>query len=355
MAADLKPITELFLEQAGALWPFYLGSVLFAAVIKTFRWDRRIRASLVRYDRASIGVATAAGLISPLCSCGILPVVIALSAAGVPLPPVLSLLITSPLMSPDAFVITVGQLGWTYALWKLAAATLVGLLAGFSARWLSRRGILTGTSLKAERVYGEGGKARPGFEEIVSAGCFSHALEGGSASFTPHREVGGETSTLRWFLPDGKRFMGFLAGGEVAGRESRLVFFLERFRDMAILVGKYLAAALLIQAVVTYYVPANVVDPLLGRKSALSILFAVLLSIPLPLHQVAAPSVIKGLMTTGMSPGAAMAMLVGGPVTSIPALSALLGVYDRRAFALYFALGIGAALLSGLLFQVFYG
>ena len=321
MAAELTLITALFLEQARDLLPFYLGSVFFAAFIKTFRWDRRIRASLVRFDRAAIVVATAAGLVSPLCSCGILPVVIALSAAGVPLPPVLALLITSPLMSPDAFVITVGQLGWTYALWKLAAASGVGLLAGFSALWFSRRGILTGSSLKAERVYGGGGKARPGFEQIVAAGCFSHTGEPGG----------------------------------VVERENRIVFFLERFRDMALLVGKYLAAALLIQAAVTYYVPANVIDPLLGRKSALSILFAVLLSIPLPLHQVAAPSVIKGLMTTGMSPGAAMAMLVGGPVTSIPALSALLGVYDRRAFALYFGLGVGAALVSGLLFQIFYG
>src|SRR5512134_302157 len=120
MLTDLRVIGGLFLEQARDLWPFYLGGVLFAAFIKTFMWDRRIRASLVRYDRVAILVGVGAGLVSPLCSCGILPVVIALSAAGVPLPPVLSLLITSPLMSPDAFLVTAGQLGWTYALWKLA-------------------------------------------------------------------------------------------------------------------------------------------------------------------------------------------------------------------------------------------
>ena len=83
-------------------------------------------------------------------------------------------------------------------------------------------------------------------------------------------------------------------------------------------------------------------------------LFAVLLSIPLPLHQVAVPSVIKGLLAAGMSPGAGMAMLVGGPVTSIPAMSALLGVYDRRAFALYLGVGVAAAISFGILFQAFY-
>lgn len=321
MPADIKIIAGLFLDQARDLWPFYLGGVLFAAFIKTYKWDRRIRASLVRYGSASILVATGAGLVSPLCSCGILPVVIALSAAGVPLPPVLSLLITSPLMSPDAFVITVGQLGWTYALWKLVVAATVGLAAGFAALWLSRRGLIEGTSFRAGALYAGEGRVRPGYEEIAAAGCFAHGNEPGG----------------------------------VVDRESRLVFFVERFRDMALLVGKFLVLALLILAAMTYYVPMNAVEPLLGRRSALSVVYAALIAIPLPLHQVAAPSVIKGLLAAGMSPGAAMAMLVGGPVTSIPALSALLGVYDRRAFALYVAVAVAATVGSGFLFRFYYG
>jgi hypothetical protein len=317
---DLKIIGSLFLEQSRDLWPFYLAGVLFAAFIKTFKWDRRVRASLVRYDRAAILVAVGAGLISPLCSCGILPVVLSLSAAGVPLPPVLALLITSPLMSPDAFLITVGQLGWTWALWKLAAAALVGLAGGFGALWLVRRGVLDGTSFRVEKMYDAPGKVRPGFEDIVNAGCFAHEGEGG-----------------------------------VVDRESRFRFFLDRFRDMAFLVGKFLIPALLLQAAMTYYLPTNIVEPLLGRESALSVLFATLIAIPLPLPQVAAPALIKSLLAAGMSPGAGMAMLVGGPVTSIPALSALAGVYDRRAFALYVGLGVTAALAAGFLFQLFHG
>jgi hypothetical protein len=318
---ELRVIGSLFLEQARDLWPFYLGGVLFAAFIKTFKWDRRIRASLVRYDRAAILVAVAAGLISPLCSCGILPVVIALSAAGVPLPPVMALLITSPLMSPDAFLVTLGQLGWTYALWKLAVAALVGLATGFFTLWLVRRGTLDASSFRVERMYSAPGKVRPGFRDIVDAGCFAHAA--------------GE--------------------GGVVDRENRFVFFLERFRDMALLVGKFLLAALLIQAAVTYYVPVNAVEPLPGRGSALSVLFATLLSVPLPVPQVAAPALVKGLLAAGMSPGAGMAFLVGGPVTSVPALSALLGVYDRRAFALYLGAGVLSAFAAGTLFQYVYG
>ncbi len=321
MQNDIRIVAGLFLDQARSLWPYYLAGIVFSAVIKTLKWDRRVRASLVRLERVSILVAVAAGLISPLCSCGILPVVIALSAAGVPLPPVLALLITSPMMGPDAFLVTVGQLGWTYAFWKLGVAVAVGLLTGFAALALVRRGILPETSFRTDAVYGEAGAVRPGFEEIVNAGCFAHAG----------------------------------APGGVPDRENRFVFFLERLRDMGFLVGTYLAAALLIQALLTYYVPANAVEPLLGRKSVLSVLLATLISVPLPLTQVVAPSVIKGLLSSGMSPGAAMAMLVGGPVTSLPAISALLGVYDRRTFALYLGIGISAAFAAGILFQSLYG
>ncbi|HEY3490286.1 MAG TPA: permease [Candidatus Deferrimicrobiaceae bacterium] len=322
MLNDLPIIKDLFLAQARTLWPYYLGGVVFAALIKTFKWDRRIRASLIRYDRAAIFVAVGAGLVSPLCSCGIMPVVIALSAAGVPIAPVLALLITSPLMAPDAFILTVGQLGWVWALWKLAIAAMVGLSAGFTARWLSSRGVLSSTSFMVEKMYARDGKVRPGFEDIVNAGCFKSA--------------------------DGHE-------GHVHDRGNRFVFFLERFRDMAFEVGKFLLAALVIQALITFYLPLNLVEPVLGRRSALSILFATLLSVPLPVHQMAAPAIIKGLLATGMSPGAGMAMLVGGPVTSIPALATLAGVYERRAFVLYLAVGMTAALASGYLFQAFYG
>ena len=321
MSADLRVIASLFLDQARSLWPFYLGGVLFAAIIKTFKWDRRVRASLVHHDHGAILLAVGAGLISPLCSCGILPVVIALSAAGVPLPPVLALLITSPLMSPDAFLITVGQLGWTYALWKLGVAAVVGLSTGFGALLLVRKGVLSSGGFRAEKLYDPSGKARPGYEEIVNAGCFSHTVEEGG----------------------------------LVDRGNRYLTFLDRFRDMAFLVGKYLFAALLLQAAVIYYVPSNVVEPLLGRGSALAVLFATLLSVPLPLPQVAAPAMVKGFLASGMSPGAGMAMLVGGPVTGIPALSALLGVYDRRTFAFYLGVGVAAAFSAGTLFQYFHG
>ena len=60
-------------------------------------------------------------------------------------------------------------------------------------------------------------------------------------------------------------------------------------------------------------------------------------------------------MEKGMAPGAAMAFLVGGGVTSIPAALAVWTIARRAVFAAYVLLATFGALLSGIVFQVFTG
>jgi len=76
------------------MWWIFLLGVLVAALIKTFKWDKKLRSHVKGYGRTSIFVATGAGLFSPLCSCGILPVVVSLIFGGSPWPP------SSPSSSP---------------------------------------------------------------------------------------------------------------------------------------------------------------------------------------------------------------------------------------------------------------
>jgi uncharacterized protein len=61
------------------------------------------------------------------------------------------------------------------------------------------------------------------------------------------------------------------------------------------------------------------------------------------------------LMDKGMAPGAAMAFLVGGGVTSIPAALAVWAIARRAVFAVYLALATVGAMLSGIVFQIVAG
>jgi uncharacterized membrane protein YraQ (UPF0718 family) len=72
----------------------------------------------------------------------VLPAVAGLLAAGTPLPPVMVFLATSPLLSPSVFMITLGGLGWGFALGKLFSAIAVGTLVAVGTAILARSGWL---------------------------------------------------------------------------------------------------------------------------------------------------------------------------------------------------------------------
>ena len=48
-----------------------------------------------------------------------------------------------------------------------------------------------------------------------------------------------------------------------------------------------------------------------------------------------------------MVPGAAIAFLIAGPVTTIPAMTAVYGIVHRRLFALYLGIGLLGAMIMG--------
>ena len=53
-----------------------------------------------------------------------------------------------------------------------------------------------------------------------------------------------------------------------------------------------------------------------------------------------------------MSHGAAMAFLVAGAVSSIPAMAAVWSLVRAPVFAAYIVLGVTGAIVSGILFQM---
>jgi len=70
---------------------------------------------------------------------------------------------------------------------------------------------------------------------------------------------------------------------------------------------------------------------------------------------VAAIPIVEGLLKSGMGHGAALAFLVAGPVTTIPAMTAVFALVRRQTFAVYLGSGIIGSLLVGYVFQIIMG
>ena len=231
---------------------------------------------------------------------GVLPVVAALLASGVPLAPVMVFLISSPLMSPSAFIITLGGLGPSLAAAKITSAVLIGLAAGWVTHRLWRSGYLGRHTLKVSE------------DKLASA---------------PSDEQNPSWKQI---------FQSFLWG----------------VYSMTRLIGKYLLAALVLQVVIKQYVPTEWVEGILGSGRAWSILLASFIGAPLYVNGISAVPVLQGLLKMGMAPGAVLAFLISGPVMTVPSVLAVMALVKRQALYVYVSIGLFGAIIMGYGYQL---
>jgi hypothetical protein len=64
-------------------------------------------------------------------------------------------------------------------------------------------------------------------------------------------------------------------------------------------------------------------------------------------HNFSALPMISGLLAQGMSPAAALAFLIAGPTTTLPAMAAVWSLVSRRVFALYVSFVLMGAIIMG--------
>ena len=122
-------------------WYILLGIAL-SALIKTYKLDRRFWVILNRRGALVIILATLAGVFSPFCSCGVLPIVVTLLESGSPLAPAMALLITAPIADPSSIAVNYAGLGLSLTVAKVAGAVFMGLLSGGVTHYLVKAGYL---------------------------------------------------------------------------------------------------------------------------------------------------------------------------------------------------------------------
>ena len=345
-------MTELVLQQAGSLWrqmkgvdwvwilvaliplmvvvldPARSGAVLrtaSGAFLGTVPY-MAIAIGLIAYLRASGAEATISaafqgketrmiifaalvGGLAPFCSCEVIPFVAALLAAGTPLSAVMAFWLSSPLMDPPTFAITTGALGAEFAIGKGVAAVAIGLAGGFAVLLLTRAGYLAEV-LKTQK-------------SCSTCGCGPNLLT--------------QRPVWRFWQEDKRR-----------------VTFRQTAMEQALFLGKWLAFAYLLEGLMIHYVPAENIAQLVGGPGLGPIIIGAFVGAPAYLNGYAAPALIAALMDQGMSAGAAMSFMVAGAVSSIPAMAAVFALVRPQVFGLYMMLGIGGAIVSGVVFAGIY-
>jgi len=288
--------------------PFFALSVFIAAGVNLLNIKDRITNFLRNKIVYSVVIATLFGALSPLCSCGVIPALIALLQIGVPLAPVMSFWIASPLMSPEAFLITWGNLGLELAVARLVAAILMGLISGFITMKLFPVDTPPSSWLRI--------------------------------SLSP---IGGECSCKTESMSQSL--------SNYQARSLKLKKFFKDLNKISLFMGGWLGAAFFLEALIYFYFPTHMIKSLFGSQNSFSILWAAVVGIPLYINNISAVPIVSALLSAGMGKGAALAFLLAGPVTSIPAMAAIYGLVKQKIFFTFLFLGFSLSVLLGYFYE----
>lgn len=286
--------------------PFLILSIGLAAYAGATGADSLIARVFQGSPGRMILLAAIAGGLSPFCSCGVIPLIAALLAMGVPLSAVMAFWLASPIMDPSMFVLTTGVLGSEFAIVKTMTAVSLGLLGGTVVHALSSSGWL----------------ALPLREGVGDGGCGASAVRG--------------TKTIKW---------------QFWQEQDRTAKFFREGLSTTLFLTKWLLLAYLLESLMLAYLPADLVSSVLGGSGVAPIAIATLVGVPAYLNGYAALPLVGGLIEQGMAPGAGLAFLVAGGVTSLPAAIAVFALVRLHVFLLYIALALGGSFTAGLLYH----
>lgn len=308
LAPDLGATTAGFaVQNILNVAPFLALSVGIAAYAGATGADGLIARAFTGSPVVMILIAAVVGGLSPFCSCGVIPLIAALLAMGVPLSAVMAFWLASPVMDPSMFFLTTGVLGVEFAIAKTLAALSLGILGGFIVHLLSRAGNLSD----------------PLRDGVGNGGC------GGAKVRTVQPVV--------WtFWHENVRVAKFWREGI----------------NTTLFLAKWLTLAFILESLMLAWLPADLVARALGGTGLAPIGIATLVGVPAYLNGYAALPLVGGLMGQGMAPGAGMAFLVAGGVSSLPAAIAVWALVKKEVFLLYLGIALTGSFVIGLTFQL---
>jgi uncharacterized protein len=367
-------IADMLLFVATAVWrilPAFFLSMCLGVLVRALHLDGLIRHAFHERMGLSIVLSTAVGAFSPFCSCTVVPIINGLLVSGVPLAPVMAFWIASPLMDPEIFSLSVAMLGWPLACARFGATLAVSLGAGFVTLALTRNGWLGDVVLRAQPAAVPScctASAVPAPAPVTSpAPMWAYTVPAGTIPVLPPVRTASVSSASCCppSLPEpswggaSPRGMPHVSPAttwtatvlaHARGLDVRLLA--QQALQLSWGLGRWLVLAFLLEALILRYVPQAAIASVLGSTSLLAVPFAALVGIPLYLGNVSALPIVSGLLAHSMQSGAAIAFLIAGPVTTVPAMSAVWGIVQRRVFALYVGIGLLGAMLAGTLVNV---
>ena len=280
---------DALLLMTAEMAPYLLLGFFIAGLLRVFVPRNIYSRHLAPRTMGSVFKAALLGIPLPLCSCGVIPTAVGLRKQGASHGACTSFLIATPQTGVDSIAATYSLMGLPFAIVRPVAALFTALFGG----WLTNR-----YAADDERLSADASRSASAADE-----------ESGS-----HRV-----------------------------KEALRYAFVEMMED----VGKWLVVGLLVAALITVAVPNEWLAALHEYK-LLNMLIVLAVAIPMYVCATGSIPIAVSLMAKGLTPGAALVLLMAGPAVNSASMLVIGKVFGRRTLTLYVTSIIIGAMLFGL-------
>jgi len=273
--------------------PYLLLGFFFAGILYLLFPKNRVRQYMGRNRTGAVVNASILGIPLPLCSCGVIPTGLSFFRNGASKGSTVSFLISTPQTGIDSILVTYSMLGLPFAIIRPIIALFTGISGGLITDRITRKE-------KEEQI-----EQADGNNELP-AGLFARIK-----------------SMLRY------AFVEFLQ--DIMG---------------------WLIIGLLLASLIAVFIPD---DFFAGRASndILELFVILIAAIPVYVCATASVPIAAVLMLKGLSPGAALVLLMAGPATNAATITMIGKVMGRKSLLGYLGTIISGALIFGFIINNF--
>ena len=319
----LVEILEKFVWQFVTLFsemaPFLLLGFLLAGILHVWVPNHLYVPKISKPNFKSVLWSALFGIPLPICSCGVIPTSIALRKEGASKGASVSFLISTPATGVDSILATYSLLGGPFAILRPVAAFMTAMLGGLFTNVVTKKEPETGVA-----VVGETHEPHHEHEHCDCEGDHCSCSQEGHDEHSKKSFVQKVRETLEY---------GFV--------------------NMIGDVSKWLIIGLLLGALIAAFVPD---DFFLFLHEYPLLCMVVVLVLAMPMYTCATGSIplALALVEKGITPGAALVLLMAGPATSIASMLVVGKAFGKRTLAAYLTSIALGALFFGFVIDTFF-
>ena len=293
---SLTKTLEYFAFITAELTILFLGISTLVALMLMYIPQKKLRSWLSHRGITGNIIASFMGAMTPFCACSTIPMTLGMLNTGAPFGPVMSFVISSPLLNPIILAMVAAMMG--------LKASVVYFIITFAAS------VLFGVILE-----------KAGGERFVRNVRLKNGP--GETSKDVPATLGGKLKTA--FLSAWSDFCGVLI---------------------------YLLFGVGIGAAIYGYLPQDFVARLASPENPFAIPVAAIIGIPLYIRAETAIPIGLALAQKGMSIGAVIALIIGGAGMAIPEMSMLASIFRKRLVAAIVVVIFSTAVIGGYVFNI---